>query len=84
MLGCVTASLLAQVPALFLQSPIVPIWFATSGAVGAAGAGGFTLPVTIPVSAVFVGLPFVSQAFLLDPAVPGGVAVTRAVETWIG
>ncbi|MCA8978271.1 MAG: hypothetical protein KDC98_26320 [Planctomycetes bacterium] len=68
---------------LYLTAPIVPVRFQTSGAPGTAGQGEFALPIAVPAAAGLVGMPFTSQAFVLDPVAAGGFTATGAVETWI-
>jgi len=68
---------------LYLQQPIGPFGFTTSGVPGAAGAGTASLPIAVPASPSFAGLRLASQAFVLDPVAAGGFTATRAVETWI-
>jgi len=78
-----TATLSLGAATLYLQQPIGPFVFMTSGAPGAPGVGTANLPVTVPTSPSFAGLRLLSQAFVLDPVAPDGFAASRAVETWI-
>ncbi len=57
--------------------------FATSGAVGAPGAGTFQLPVAIPLNPFLAGMSFTSQGLVLDGANPDGFVVSNALETWL-
>ncbi|MCR9244452.1 MAG: glycoside hydrolase [bacterium] len=62
---------------LHVLRPIGPFVFTTSTG------GDATLPVAIPPTMSFAGLPMTSQAFVIDPGAAGGFSSTRAVVTWL-
>lgn len=55
----------------------------TSGPAGAAGVGGYSIPLGVPSLPALSGLTLASQALVFDPGVADGFALTAAVETWI-
>ncbi len=61
-------------PALVVATPFVPL----GGTAGVNGDGSVDVALPIPASTAYAGLTLVSQAFVLDPAAPGGVAMSRA------
>ncbi len=66
-------------PPFVLQLP-----FATSGAVGAAGAGTAYLPQLVPSNPALVGLPIFTQALIADGGAPEGLTLSNAIELTVG
>jgi photosystem II stability/assembly factor-like uncharacterized protein len=59
------------------------ISFSASGTPGASGAGGLTLPLSVPAGPALVGLSFYAQGGFVDPAAAGGVSLTRGLQVRI-
>ncbi|MEM7307316.1 MAG: hypothetical protein AAF682_11630 [Planctomycetota bacterium] len=57
-------------------APLLVQGFALGGAVGAAGAGSATVPLPVPAGSSLVGADLHAQGFVLDGALPGGLALT--------
>jgi hypothetical protein len=62
----------------------IPVPFALNGTQGVAGVGSLSLPLNIPADTSLVGAVLYFQAFILDGVAAFGVALTSAVEMWIG
>lgn len=65
-----------------LVLPDVSVGSTTSGMPTAPGLGAAVVPLALPSS--MQGINVNMQAVILDPAAPGGLAMTDAVEVWIG
>ena len=78
----------AATPALGGTVLVAPPWLAipllTSGAVGAPGAGGFSLDAALPNDTPLFGLSVNLQVLIADPAAPSGVSMSNGVEVRIG
>ncbi|MCA8954398.1 MAG: hypothetical protein KDE27_33135 [Planctomycetes bacterium] len=63
-------------PARIVASPFVVL----GGSAGTAGAGGVDVGLPIPSAVSYDGVKLFSQAFVLDPLAPAGVAMSRGFE----
>lgn len=62
---------------LHVAQPIGPFVFTASAG------GEATLPIALPATPSFAGVPITSQAFVVDPGAGAGFSSTRAIETWL-
>lgn len=69
---------------LLVNAPHVPVSLVLSGAAGTPGQGAATFAPTLPNSPGLVGDRVRVQGFVIDPASPGGLSMSNAVEILIG
>ncbi|MEM7204167.1 MAG: sialidase family protein [Planctomycetota bacterium] len=67
-----------------LVEPEVAVPLLLDGALGSAGAGAATLPLSIPSVPGALGRVTHVQALMLDAGAPGGVAMSNGLEIWTG
>jgi hypothetical protein len=66
-----------------LVTPLLFVPFALGGTPGAAGAGSASFAIAIPNDPAFVGTVHYTQAVVLDPLAPQGLAFTAGLETHV-
>lgn len=67
-----------------LVTPVLAFPLALGGAAGTPGAGGAIVPLELPAIRELIGGNLNWQAFVLDPGATFGIAMTNALEMWIG
>jgi hypothetical protein len=82
----VTETALPLAGGTLLVDPTATLAFLLDGAPGGAGAGGgsITLPMPNIYTTGAVGMKFLLQAVVLDPAATDSLSLTAALELWIG
>jgi hypothetical protein len=68
---------------LLVQGPYVHASALLGGTPGEAGAGAASVPIVLPNDPTLIGLRVNTQGGVLDAAAQKGVALTRALETWV-
>ncbi len=67
-----------------LVQPALTLPFALGGIAGIGGAGAGYVPLALPSLPALLGVNFNLQAAIVDPGVAAGLALTAALEVWIG
>ncbi len=69
---------------LLVDGPIVPLGVVLSASAGVPGAGAASIGLPIPGNSALIGEQVTLQSFVIDAGAPAGLAMTAALEMWIG